>query len=210
MADTLIMFGSGGHAKVILEAVLARTPARRIVILDDQATEKRMVLGLGISGGRDWLTANAPGAAVALGVGNNAHRFALMSWLAEQGRALETVFHPTAVVGATAQIESGAFLAAGAIVIADARIGRGAIVNTAASVDHDCDIGEAAHIAPGVRLCGNVRVGSRSLIGVGSAVRPGISIGADVVVGAGSAVVRDLAEGGTFAGCPARPVTSAS
>lgn len=206
MADALIVFGSGGHAKVIVEAVRARTPDRRIVMIDDQvAGEGRTVLGLAVIGSREWLASNLPDAPVALGVGNNAARWALVCWLLHEGRALETVIHPSAVIGATAKVEEGAFVAAGAIVIADARIGRGVIINTGASVDHDCQIGEAAHLAPGVRLCGNVRVGARSLIGVGSAVGPGISIGADVTVGAGSAVVRDLFDGGTFIGCPARP-----
>lgn len=205
MTGRLILFGSGGHAKVMVEAIRARTPSRPLVILDDAPEAAgRTILGLPVTGGRDWLSANLPDAPVALGIGDNRARSALVEWLAEQGCTLETVIHPSAIVGASVEIGPGAFLAAGAIVIADARIGRAAIVNTAASVDHDCDIGEAAHIGPGVRLCGNVTVGARSLVGVGSAVRPGVTIGDDVTVGAGSAVASDLAGGGTYAGCPAR------
>ena len=207
MSDELIVFGSGGHAKVVVEAVLARTPGRRIVLLDDDRNAvARTLLGISVSGTREWLSANLPDAPVALGIGNNRARADLVEWLSQTGRKLEPVIHPSAVVGSTVEIGDGAFLAAGAIVIADARIGRAAIVNTAASVDHDCDIGEAAHIAPGVRLCGNVSVGARSLIGVGAAVRPGIRIGADVTVGAASAVVSNLPDGGTFVGCPARAI----
>lgn len=209
MSEPLIVFGSGGHAKVIVEAVLARTPEREIVILDDDPrSAARTILGLPVSGTREWLAANAAGAPVALGIGDNRARSALVEWLAAEGRSAETVVHPSAIVGASVEIGAGAFAAAGAILVADARIGRGAIVNTAASVDHDCVIGDCAHIGPGVRLCGNVRVGARTLIGVGSAVRPGIAIGDDVVVGAGSAVVSDLPSGGTYAGCPARPLRS--
>jgi sugar O-acyltransferase (sialic acid O-acetyltransferase NeuD family) len=205
VTEPLIVFGSGGHAKVLIEAVRAATPDRQLVVLDDdRQSAGRTVLGIPVSGTREWLSLNLPGAPVALGIGNNRERAALARWLAEQGRALATVIHPAAVVSATSQIGAGAFLAAGSIVIADARIGGVAIVNTAASVDHDCEIGEAAHIGPGVRLCGNVRVGASSLIGVGSAVRPGVVIGSDVTVGAGSAVVSDLADNGIYAGCPAR------
>jgi UDP-perosamine 4-acetyltransferase len=207
MADELIIFGSGGHAKVMVEAVLARSPQRRIVLVDDDPEAAgKTVLGISVAGGRDWLSANLPDAAVALGIGNNRARATLADELTAAGRRLETVIHPAAIVGASVRVQEGAFIAAGAILIADARIGRAAIVNTAASVDHDCEIGDGAHIGPGARLCGNVRVGKRTLIGVGSAVRPGITIGSDVIVGAGSAVVGELEDGGTYAGCPAQPL----
>ena len=210
MADHLIIFGSGGHAKVVMEAVLARTPDRGITVLDDDpGAAGNSLFGVLVSGGRDWLLSNQLEIPVALGVGNNRGRAALLDYLLAHGRIVETVVHPSAIVGASVQLGEGVFVAAGAIVIADARLGRASIVNTGASVDHDCDIGEATHIGPGARLCGNVCVGARSLIGVGSAVRPGILIGSDVVVGAGSAVVGDLTDGGTFAGCPARPVNKA-
>lgn len=203
--DTLVVFGSGGHAKVVVEAVRARTPDRTIVILDDSpAAEGRQLLGIAVAGGRALLSDRFESAPVALAIGDNAARSALMRSLLAGGRVLETIIHPAATVGATVSIGAGAFVAAGAIVIADARIGAGAIINTAASVDHDCDIREAAHIAPGVRLCGNVTVGARTVVGVGSAVRPGITIGPDLVIGAGSVVVCDLDEPGTFAGNPAR------
>lgn len=204
-ADTLVVIGSGGHSKVIVEAVRARTPGRPIILLDDEsANHGRSVLGIDVSGGRERLSAGLKGVPVALGVGDNGSRSQVMDWLESNGHPLETVIHPAAIVGTTVSIGPGAFLAAGAIAIADARIGAGAIINTGASIDHDCDVGEAAHIAPGVRLCGNVRVGARTLIGVGSSVRPGVTIGADVILGAGSVIVRDLPGPGTFVGNPAR------
>lgn len=207
MPDPLVVLGAGGHAKVVIEAALARDPGRQILIVDDHPdAQSRRILGFGISGSRDWLAANAPGAPVALGLGDNTIRLEALEWLLGQGREIETVVHPSATVGPTVKIGAGAFLAAGSIVIAEARIGRAAIINTAASVDHDCEIGEGAHIGPGARVCGNVRVGARSLVGVGSAVRPGVAIGADVTVGAGSAVVGDLTVGGVYGGCPARPI----
>lgn len=207
MTGELVVFGCGGHAKVVIEAVLARDPKRLVQIVDDDpGAVGRSVLGLRVSGGREWLASNAPGASVALGIGGNRARLDVLDWLIAQGRQVETVIHPSAIVGATVDAGVGTFFAAGAIAIAEARIGRAAIINTGASVDHDCVIGDGAHIGPGVRLCGNVQVGARSLIGVGTAVRPGVSIGADVIVGAGSAVVGDLADGGTYCRCPARPL----
>ena len=210
MAGELIVFGSGGHAKVLIEAVRSRDPQRDIYVVDDRPDAVgRSVLGIAVSGTREWLAENVAGARVALGIGDNRARLEILEWLVSQGRTLETVVHPSAIVGATVEVGVGAFFSAGAIAIAEAKIGRGAIINTGASVDHDCVIGDGVHIGPGVRLCGNVKVGARTLIGVGSAVRPGMKIGADVIVGAGSVVVNDLADGGTYYGCPARALHSA-
>jgi len=174
MSSDLILMGSGGHAKVVLEAILARNPDCHVTILDDDpGAADRLVLGIKVSGTREWLSSNAPDVAVALGIGDNGARLSLHDWLIANGRTVETVIHPSAIVGASVEIDAGAFLAAGSVAIAEAKIGSAAILNTACSVDHDCVIGVGAHIGPGARLCGNVHVGARSLIGrrVGGSTR---------------------------------------
>jgi sugar O-acyltransferase (sialic acid O-acetyltransferase NeuD family) len=204
-SDLLVVLGSSGHSKVVVEAVRSRSPDRKIVIIDDSPDAgSRQVLGIAVSGGRELLSAQFKGAPVALAVGDNRARSLIMKWLASNGHAIETVVHPSAIVGDSVVVGAGAFIAAGAILIADSRIGPGVIVNTAASIDHDCEIEAAAHIAPGVHLCGNVRIGQRSLIGVGSSARPGVSIASDVIIGAGSVIVGDIAARGTYVGNPAR------
>lgn len=204
MADRLFVFGSGGHAKVIIEAVRARSPRREIVIVDDsEAARSRSIFGIAVSGGRELLDQDSR-APVALAIGDNRLRYNLMTWLTERGRNIEAVVHPAAALAESVALGAGAFVSAGAVAIADARVGRGAIINTGATVDHDCIIGEAAHIAPGAHLCGSVEIGERTLIGVGAAVRPGITICADAVVGAGAVVVADIETAGTFVGSPAR------
>jgi sugar O-acyltransferase (sialic acid O-acetyltransferase NeuD family) len=204
MPDPLVVFGSGGHAKVVIEAVLARTPGRQIIILDDfEENAGKSIFGVVVAGGRSELD-SMRGAPVVPSIGDIFSRARLITWLREQGHALESIVHPAAVVAESVQLGGGAFISAGAVVIAEARIGPGAIINTGATIDHDCVVGEAAHVGPGVHLCGNVRIGDRTLVGVGSSVRPGVFICDDVVLGAGSVVVRDIVEPGTFAGNPAR------
>ena len=204
MPDRIIVFGSGGHAKVVVEAILARTPDREVVLLDDAAEAAgRSIFGIAVSGGRQKLAALS-GSPVVPAIGDNQARSDLLAWLGEQGHALEAVVHPNAVVAPSVQLSPGAFVSAGAVIIAEARIGEGAIINTGATVDHDCVIGQAAHVGPGVHLCGNVQIGARTLVGVGSSVRPGIRVCDDVIIGAGSVVVQDIDSAGTYAGNPAR------
>jgi acetyltransferase-like isoleucine patch superfamily enzyme len=67
------------------------------------------------------------------------------------------------------------------------------------------------HGARDVRIFGSVargeaRVGERSWVGAGATLIQGISIGADVTVGAGAVVIRDVPDGQTVVGVPARSI----
>ena len=138
-------------------------------------------------------------------IGDNRIRFRLMRAVAELGFGLVRAVSRHAVVSTRARVGEGAAIMPGAIVNVDSEIGDGAIVNTGATVDHDCRIGECAHVAPGVNLAGNVRVGAGAFLGIGCCVIPGVSIGDWAVVGAGAAVVRDVPAGVTALGVPATP-----
>lgn len=204
MPDKLVVFGSGGHAKVVVEAALERRPNRTIIVLDDaDPADRPAIFGIRIFGGRDQLE-SLRGTPVIPAIGDNRARAQLLAWLREAGHTLETVVHPCAVVARSVTIDGGSFVSAGAVIVAEARVGAGAIINTGASVDHDCVIGSAAHVAPGAHLCGNVRIGDRTLIGAGTSIGPNVFVSGDVVLGAGSVVVRNIMEAGTFAGNPVR------
>jgi sugar O-acyltransferase (sialic acid O-acetyltransferase NeuD family) len=202
----LLLFGAGGHAKVILDALVRAGRSVDGVLDDDPASTGRLLAGLLVVGTRDVLTGKWSGAAVMPAIGNNTARAALLSWLKQHRHTIFSVAHPLAVIGNGVVVGEGSFLAAGAVVNSDTSLGEGAIVNTLASVDHDCRIGRCVHIAPGARLCGGVSVGEETLVGTGAVVIPGISIGARAVIGAGSVVIRDVPDGAKVAGNPARPL----
>jgi len=205
--DRLIVFGAGGHAKVVLEAVTASFPDCAIAILDDApGASGSQLLGIPVSGGRDWLGDHWPGAPFFPAIGNNAARAEMIDWLGRSGRQVAAVVHPRALLSPSASLGPGGFLAPGAIVNAETVLGPGAIVNTGATIDHDCHIGSAVHVAPGAHLCGGVRVGERTLVGVGATVIPGIRIGDEAIVAAGAVVTRDVPDGGRVGGVPARPL----
>lgn len=93
-----------------------------------------------------------------------------------------------------------------AVVQADSVLKDGVIVNTAATVDHDCLLDAFVHISPGAHLSGNTRIGEESWIGTGACSRQQIRIGSRATIGAGAVVVRDVSDGMTVAGNPAKPL----
>lgn len=141
-----------------------------------------------------------------LGIGNNHMREKIGKRLSERNQSMPPVIDSQASVSGSAQVGAGSFISRNGSVNALAVIGEYVIINTGAVVEHECIIGSGAHIAPGAILAGNVKVGDRSFIGANSVVKQGITIGSDVIIGAGSVIIRNIPDGVTMVGNPARRI----
>lgn len=115
-----------------------------------------------------------------------------------------TLRHPSAQVGKDVTIGGGCLLAPSTVITTRVTIGRHCILNLRSSVSHDCAIGDFVNINPAAILCGNVVVGDGAYIGAGAVIKERIRIGRGAVIGAGAAVVRDVPDGATVVGVPAR------
>ncbi|WP_237492919.1 acetyltransferase [Modestobacter sp. L9-4] len=196
------VYGAGGHAQVVVDALRACGIGLRRMYNDSPANQhpaSRDVLpGIRLVGPDAFPLLDVP---LVLAVGINGERAELAQVLdAHYGQAV----HPTAIVAPSARIGEGTVVLAGAMVQPNARIGRHVLVNTGASVDHDCDIGDYAHISPQAALSGHVTVGEGTHIGVGAVVIPKVRIGRWCKIGAGTVVIADLPDHVTAVGNPAR------
>lgn len=208
MTLPVVILGAGGHARVLLEAL--RSVSRPIAGIADADASRtgETVMGVPVIGTDekvfDFRTDEIE---LVNGIGSVAStlkRGELFAAFKAHGYRFATVVHPSAVIASDAELAEGAQVMAGAVIQVGARIGTNSIVNTRAAVDHDCRIGANVHIAPGVTLSGSVRVDDHVHIGTGATVIQGVHISANSVIGAGSVVLRNVPEGATVYGVPAR------
>ena len=206
--EAVVLIGSGGHAKVVIELVHAE--GKYQILGCTGLAEGGFLLGDVPILGTDTVlpTLLARGVKNAfVAIGDNRLRLRLLTQVSEVGFKLINAVSPNAVVSPSAMLGRGIAIMAGAVINASAQIGDGAIINTNAGVDHDCRIGSAAHIGPGSALAGNVEIGRESFLGIGTCVLPGVRIGNRAIIGAGSVVTRDIPDEVTAMGVPARIVS---
>lgn len=201
--ETLLLFGAGGQAKVVIDAVAAAgNPFLICVVDEDPSKHGQTILGHAIMAPLENLVTVATAFHVA--VGGNAARERIYRKFEAHGYINRTIMHPKACVSVSARIGAGTFIAASSIVGPDAQIERCCIVNHGAVVDHDCRVGGFSHVAPNATLGGGVVLGKRVMIGAGANILPGVSIGDDCVIGAGAVVLKNIDAGSVHIGVPAR------
>lgn len=195
--NALVIYGAGGHAKVIADCIISQGLPMKGFIDDNLKRIERTHYSFPVLPGRSSILMEDR---LILGIGNNTVRKDLARELSELYIFSQAIIHQSAVISPSVTLGEGTCCMAGVIVNADSVIGRHVILNTGAQVDHDCMIADCVHIAPGAILCGGVKVGEGSLLGVGCTILPGISIGKDCIVGGGTVVINDLIDGCTAIG----------
>jgi UDP-perosamine 4-acetyltransferase len=206
MRKRIVLYGAGGHGKVVADILEKMEGFDLAGFVDD--TRKGEFFGLKVLGrGSDMAALRRDGIdSVIVTVGNCFHRKNIHEKLAGSGFSFAMAVHPSAQVARGAVVGDGTVVMAGAVIGPDARIGVGCIINTGATVDHDCMVAGFVHIAPGAHISGGARIGEGSLLGTGSSVRPGVSVGEWSIIGVGAAVVSDIPDRVVAVGVPAKPV----
>lgn len=196
LSNYLLIWGKGGHAKVIADN-LDNTGYNFVEFIDDNDP---------ISSSEELLTDKYRTNFwhIFVAIGDNYCRQRIYNRLVKLGYTIPTIISPSAAVSKKAGLAVGSFIGPKACINAGALIWNGCIINTCASIDHDCEVHSFTHIAPGTHLCGSVIVGSNCLIGVGTSVIPRVVIQNDVIVAGGSSVSKNLDRPNSlYAGNPA-------
>ncbi|HEX9513598.1 MAG TPA: acetyltransferase [Puia sp.] len=209
----MIIIGSGGFAKEVLEIVYRLFPNEDINFYDD-VTEGRMPLLYdrfpiitSLKAAADYFKKNSP--QFVLGIGNPTARHALYRKFIEIGGIPTAVISPDVMIGSFGNtIDDGVTIMQGVKITNSVHVGKGCLINLNCTIGHDTRIGDFCELSPGVHISGNCQMGDYCSMGTNATLLPGKKLGKNVIVGAGAVVTMDLPDNVKAMGIPARIVTN--
>jgi sugar O-acyltransferase (sialic acid O-acetyltransferase NeuD family) len=203
---SLLMIGSGGHARVLLEVleeaghqlngvVGEYSPASK---LPDRYTFVPDLTVLTEFSKEDYLLINGVGSSSDL-----SKRDSLFREFKAAGFNFLQLQAQTAHISESATLFEGVQVMHQAVVHSEAVIEDNVIINTGAIVEHHCVVAESAHIAVGAVLCGNVEIGALTHVGANATILQGVRVGSNCIIGAGAVVLHDVPDNSIAVGVPA-------
>ncbi|MFX3635792.1 MAG: acetyltransferase [Candidatus Pristimantibacillus sp.] len=204
----LVVVGIGGHGRVLMDMARLSRTYRLAAVLDDRftAVELRGGLPYGPISELPHFLEDEPAMHVVIGIGDNRTRRSIVEQLDLPESCYAVLVHPGACVSEDARLGLGTVVMPSAVIGPGAVIGAHAIVNSGAVVEHDAIVGTFAHVSPNATMAGAAIAEEGAHVGSGAVLIPSVRIGSWSVLGAGGIAVRDVPDGVTAVGVPARAI----
>lgn len=204
--EDVIVIGSGGHSKVIIDILLKDKSKNIIGVLDDnfESLNYDNILGIRILGKIDLIQTFPKTYKYIIAIGDNKIRKKIAKKFINI--CYTRAIHPEAVIGENVEILEGCVIMARTVINSYSKIGKHCILNTGSIIEHDTEIDDFVHISPRATLCGGVKIKKSAWIGAGVVIIQGMTIGRKSIVGAGSLVIRDVEDYCKVVGSPAAAI----
>jgi len=189
----VILLGSGGHAKNIIELLISNN----IKIIGISSNDKKSYFeDIKIIGNDDIIDKFKPSEVYLVNtiglMPKNLNRLDVFKKFRRKGFKFIGFIDPSAIISKNVEIDISAHIMAGVIIRSGVKIGEDSIINTGVILDHDSEVEMGCHLATGVVCSGNVFIKKNSFIGAGTVISNGICIGSNCVIAAGSTIYKDV------------------
>lgn len=111
-----------------------------------------------------------------------------------------------ALINPTAHLGKGVFVGAYAIISAEVKVEDFSVIHPFCNIGHDATIGSYSEVEAYVAMGGSSQVGEQATIHPHASILPRVKVGNNATVGAGSVVLKNVKEGSTVFGVPAKVV----
>jgi acetyltransferase EpsM len=200
----LVIFGAGGLGRELIGWIRGSsngaTPRWQVSgFVDDAATPGARCADLPVY---ERAAVSAP--RYLLAIGSPSIRQRLAGELRALGWEAETWVHESVVRGVDVEVGEGSVVMPHCLLASGARLGRFVLSIGQNGIGHDADVGDFSVLLGQVSLGGGVTIGKCALVGSGAVIHPEKRVGDGATVGIGSVVLRDVPQGMTVFGNPAR------
>ena len=208
----IIIFGSGGHAKVILSEIIKLNKFKVIGFVDPKINNGKTIIKFKNKIYKNFRNLKdikfKKKLYAVIGVGDNNLREKICKDVEKNHKNIkwEKVISKNCIINENVKIGIGSVVFAGSIINTGTIIGKHSIINTSSSIDHDNIFEDYASTAPGVITGGYVKVRAKSFLGLGSKIKHKILINSNTVVGANSYVNKDCLPNQIYYGNPAKKI----
>lgn len=202
--EKLIIIGAGGYAKSVLDSIDFYN-YKVEGFIDEYATNDEH-LGYPILAKSLEELENPKKYFYFIAIGNNAKRKIWYDRLKENKLRLINVVDRSAIISPEAKIGTGCFIGKMAIINSKATVGSNCVINSRALIEHGCSVSKHVNLSTNSVINGDVVVGEGSFVGSCSVTIGQLSIGKWSTVGAGAVVTKNVGDGVTVAGVPAKVI----
>lgn len=205
----IIVFGGGGHGKVIAD-IIEKIPQFKLIGFIDNSLkigtniDKYKVLG-NRSELKDIIKKESIFGGV-IGIGNNNLRANVKNDISRMLKNFNFVncIHPSAIFPESVKFGHGNVIMAGSVINSSSVIMDHCIINTNSTVEHDCMIDDFSSIGPAAAIGGHVKIGKNSSIGIGANIFNNVVIEENCLIGGGSLVNKNTKKNAVYFGIPAK------
>ncbi len=210
MKKKVIIIGSGGHAKVVIDILNLMEDVEILGVTSKSLLKKTTFCNFPVLGDDSILSdyRNHLNIYVAMGLGgftDNKLREKAYKYTKSLGLSFINIIHPSSTISKTVTMGEGVVIFSGVVLNTEVAIGNNVIIATGSTIDHETIIKDHVLISAGVTIGAYSTIEGGALIALGSKIVSGIIVGADSLVAAGAVVVNNIEPGQRVFGIPARP-----
>lgn len=202
--EKLVLIGAGGYAKSVIDSIDFYN--YELIGFVDEYSDEEYHLDIPILASNIDELKNSEQYVYFISIGNNINRKKWYDILIKKGLRVINVVDRSAIISPKVILGNGCFVGKFAIINSKAIIGNNCIINSRALVEHGCLVSDHVNLSTNTVINGDVQVGTGSFVGSCSVTIGQLKIGCWSTVGAGAVVIKNVADGVTVAGVPAKEI----
>ena len=212
MKKSIIIFGTGKHALMVLNEIIIEYDFNQIFFFNNQ--EKKSYLKSGNKRYPIFKSYSRLNSKIRkntyyfIAVGSNLLRKKIYYEIKKNLKKCKilTVVSRKSNIDQNVKIGHGTIILKGVSINSNTKVGKFCIINTNSSIDHDNFLGNFVSTGPGVNTGGNVKINDLCQIGIGASIKDKVTIKKNTIIGGGAFVNKNCDSNSTYFGVPAKKI----